>query len=79
MKLIAGRLNSENITRYWSIDEETPVRIGGYAIVENKGDYDLIKIIGFVTTDEKYSKFLTGVNVSKKVIKYIPRNEIRED
>ena len=33
----------------------------------------------FVETEEKYAKFLTGVNVNKKVIRLIARDSIRED
>lgn len=79
MKLIAGKLNGDNKVRFWSIDEDTQVIIGSYAVVQNRNDFDLVKIIGFINTDEKYFKFLTGLNVLKKVIKYIPRNKIRKD
>lgn len=84
MKLIAGKINSDNMVRYWKLEDENEIDIavigiGNYAIVQNKGDYDLVKIVGIVETDEKYAKFLTGVNVNKKVVRLIARNIIRED
>ena len=84
MKLIAGKINSDNMVRYWKLEDENEIDIavigiGNYAIVQNKDDYDLVKIVGIIETNEKYSKFLTGVNVNKKVVRLILRNSIRED
>ena len=79
MKLIAGKLNSDNNVRFWKVEEGIKTKIGSYAIVENKKDYDLVKVVGIINTSEKYEKFIAGVNVSKKVVKYIKRSEIRED
>ena len=42
-------------------------------------DYDLVKIIGTVITNEKYLKLLTNVNVNKKVVEIVDRSDIRED
>lgn len=80
-KLIVGRINSANIIGYWNTgDIYTPdVEVGDYAIVENKTDYDLIKIIGILETEEKYEKMLVNNGVSKKVVKYLARNQVRED
>ena len=54
MKLIIGKFNVSNKIAYWSIGEKyTPdVAINDYAIVENKDDFDLVKIIGIVETNE---------------------------
>lgn len=84
MKLIAGKINSDNVVRYWNLDRENAIDvavigIGNYAIVENKNDYDLVKIVGIVETNEKYAKFLTGANVNKKVVSVITRDSVRED
>lgn len=84
MKLIAGKLNQDSTIRYWMLEGENlkdieVFGIGHYAVVENKSDYDLVKIIGIVETEEKYAKFLTGVNVNKKVIRLLSRSSIRED
>lgn len=84
MKLIAGKINSDNVVRYWNLEGENAIDvavigIGNYAIVENKNDYDLVKIVGIIETNEKYAKFLTGVNVNKKVVRLITRDSVRED
>lgn len=84
MKLIAGKLNAENIVRYWMLEGEDVkdvdvIGIGNYAIVENKNDYDLVKIVGIVETNEQYVKFLAGVNVNKKVIRLLARATVRND
>lgn len=84
MKLMIGKLNSENSVRYWILEDENEkdidvIGIGNYAIVENKNDYDLVKIVGIVETNEKYARFITGVNVNKKVVRLIVRDSIRED
>lgn len=78
MKLIAGKLNS-GITHFWNVAEELYFEIGDYAIVENKNDYDLVKIVGIVETNKKYSKFITDVNVNKNVVSIIPRATVRND
>lgn len=77
MKAILGKLNKDSIVNYWNCQEKCSV--GDYAIVENRNDYDLVKIIGKVDTDDKYEKFLTPNGISKKVIKVIPRELIRKD
>lgn len=79
IKLIAGKFNNYNTVCYWNIDEDMDFKIGDYAIVENKNDYDLVKIVGVVETTEKYEKFISNCNVSKKVVSIISRDEIRED
>ena len=80
MKLILGKLNKDGIKNYWLANDIAPdVCCGDYAIVENINDYDLVKIIGIVETDEKYCGFLTPFGVSKKVIKFIARGQIRRD
>lgn len=80
MKLIIGKLNGANIINYWNTsDFILDVPVGDYAIVENINDYDLVKIIGIVETDEKYTKFLAPHGVSKRVIKYLPRDLVRRD
>lgn len=80
-KVIIGKINSSNIIGYWNAGEGyTPdVIAGDYAIVENKNDYDLIKIIGIVETNEKYKKFLAPNGISKSAIRYLARCQIRKD
>lgn len=91
MKLILGKLNVGSIVNYWKIDDEVIKKfnlndenhfnnlIGNYAIVENINDYDLVKIVGVVSTEEKYEKFLIGKTISKKVVNLMGRSMIRND
>ena len=80
-KLLIGKINASNTIGYWNIGENyTPDVISGdYAIVENKTDYDLIKIIGIVELREEYEKFLFNSKVSKKAIMYFARSRIKND
>lgn len=81
MKVIIGKINSSNTIGYWDVGEGyTPdVVSGDYAIVENKNDYDLVKIIGIVETKEEYGKFLAPNGVSKSVVRYLARCQVRKD
>lgn len=81
MKVIIGKINSSNKIDYWNaVKGYTPdVIAGDYAIVENKNDYDLVKIIGIVETNDKYAKFLAPNGISKSVIKYLARCQVRKD
>lgn len=78
MKLIAGRINNCNTTYFWNIDEQFDYQIGDYAIVENMGDYDLVKIVGVIETTEEYVKYLTNKKVNKNVV-YIIKELKRRD
>ena len=79
MRLIAAKLNSDNIVRFWKT-EKNNFEVGDYAIVENRNDYDLVKIVGIVETTEKYSSFfVNGYPVSKSVVSIIQRLLIRND
>lgn len=73
MKLIIGKSNVSNKIAYWSIGEKyTPdVAINDYAIVENKDDFDLVKIIGIVETNEEHAKELNSYREIKEVVDYI--------
>ena len=81
MKVIIGKINSSNTIAYWKAGNGyTPdVIAGDYAIVENKNDYDLVKIIGIVETNSKYEKFLAPNGVSKEAIRYLARCQVRKD
>lgn len=81
MKLIIGKINASNTVGYWNIGNNysPDIRSGDYAVVENKNDYDLIKVIGIVETSEKYEKFLVQNGVSKSVVWYYPRLNFRKD
>lgn len=77
--LIAGKFSDNNDVRFWRYDLNEGIQVGDYAIVENKGDYAMVKIVGYVVTKEKYTYCLASKNITKKVIKYIERKEIRAD
>lgn len=85
MKLIAGKHNGKNEVYYWEIDDKTigrsRVEVGDYAIVRNRCDYDLVKIIGITETIENYVRFFKGgaFVALKRVVIIVPRECIRED
>ena len=82
MNLIIGKLNSSNTTYYWKIEEDVLTKfnlgedqyfkklIGNYAIVENLNDFDLVKIVGVIETNDKYAKFLTNKTIRNKLLSY---------
>ena len=80
-KVIVGKLNSTNEVRYWNAGNGyTPdVICGDYAIVENKNDYDLVKIIGIMDINEKYEHFLVPNKISKTAVRYLARCQVRKD
>ena len=81
--LIAGVINGvQNQCYFWLGTKSTDCfRINDYAIVENKQGYDLVKIVGIVWTDEANLKTISknSLKKMKKVIKYIPREEIENE
>lgn len=81
MKVIIGKINSDNTIGCWNVGKDyTPdVIVGDYAIVENKNDYDLVKVIGIVETNDKYGKFLAPNGISKSAIRYLARCQVRKD
>lgn len=50
--LVAGMINATRKTLYWKTSTIS-TDIGDYAIVENNGGYDLIKIVGIVETTKE--------------------------
>ena len=80
-KIIMGKINSGNVIGFWKAGENlTPdVIAGDYAIAENKTDYDLIKIIGILETDEKYEKFIAPGGIAKKAIYYIAKCQVNKN
>lgn len=81
--LIAGVINSmPNIVYFWLCNKVDSFKIGDYAIVENLSSYDLVKIAGIVWTNEDNLKSITKVKdleKMKKVIKYIPKEELENE
>ncbi len=74
--LVAGVINATGQMLYWKIEEN--IDVGDYAIVENKNEYDLIKVVGLVYTTKanarKFSK--TKYERMKKVIKLLQKENI---
>lgn len=81
--LIAGKLNAvPDQCYFWLGTKSTDCfKINDYAIVENKQSYDLVKIVGIVWTDEANLKTISknSLKKMKKVIRYIPRDEIENE
>lgn len=79
-KIIMGKINSGNVIGFWKAGENltTDVIAGDYAIVENKTDYDLIKIIGILETNEKYEKFIAPLGITKKAIYYLAKCQVNK-
>ena len=82
--LIAGVINSiPNTVYFWLGNKNMDgFKIGDYAIVENLSSYDLVKIAGIVWTNEDNLKSITKVKdleKMKKVIKYIPKEELENE
>lgn len=73
--LVAGMINTTRKTLYWKSDI-CFIKIGDYAIVENNGGYDLIKIVGIVeTTKENAIKISNTVYEDMKNVKMIISKE----
>ena len=51
--LIAGVINATGNMLYWKDVEERLIFVGDYAIVENRDEYDLIKVVGKIFTTKK--------------------------
>lgn len=81
--LIAGVINAVPDQYYFWLGTKSTdcFKIDDYAIVENKQGYDLVKIAGIVWTDEANLKTISknSLKKMKKVIRYIPREEIEND
>lgn len=71
--LIKGLLNCDGIAREWELPNESDVNIGDYVIVENKKDYDLVKVIGITVTHEDYIPNFIGNMKLKKAVKVISK------
>ena len=51
--LIAGVINATGKMLYWKNMEEETIFVGDYAIVENRDEYDLVKVVGKIFTNKK--------------------------
>lgn len=53
---------------------------GDYAIVEDKNDFSLVKVIMVGEIKDNYQSFLTGhAHVRKKVVAVVPRKCLKDD
>lgn len=68
VKLVAGIINATGKMCYWK--DEIKANIGDYAIVENMNGFDLIRVVGTVTTEKKFAKRFSNTNYEdmKKVL-----------
>jgi len=76
--LIAGVINATGKMFYWK--DENFITIGNYAIVENMNGYDLVKVVGRVTTTkEEAIKFSnTKYNNMEKTITEVTKEKLEE-
>ena len=78
--LIAGKLNSSQMVRYWRVDHEMLIDIarGDFAIVSNVGGLDLIEIIGTMYVERKNVPLISNTKYEnmKNVKKVIAREEL---
>lgn len=76
--LIAGVINATGKMLYWKNDI-VALEVGDYAIVENMNNYDLVKVVGIVSTTKKEaSKFSnTQYKNMKKTVFLIKKEELR--
>lgn len=73
--LIAGTINATGKALYWRSNRE--IKVGNYAIVRNMNGYDLIKVVGIVTTTRSNaSKFS---NTKYENIKEVVQELLIED
>ena len=83
IKLIAGKHPDSSEVYWWQVPDKEYLGLyksGDYAIVEELGDYGLVKIIGTMEVEEKYVKYLIGKGKKlKNVVERIPRYRVRED
>lgn len=78
--IIIGKLNQNEKCNYWLCELELKEDdIGDYAIVENKTDYDIVKIIGITKTKKEFLKNMSYGEPYKKVIKIIKKEYLKEE
>ena len=76
--LIAGTMNKENTVRFWKTDIKD-INIGEYAIIENLGGYDLVKIVGILKTNKKYTSLISHTRYENmKEVKMTIENYVLE-
>ena len=76
--LIAGTMNKENTVRFWKTDIKD-INIGEYAIVENLGGYDLVKIVGILATNKKHTSLISHTRYENmKEVKMVIENYVLE-
>ena len=77
--LIAGKLNrSDSPVLYWKNEKNIALRVGDYAIVENRQSFDLVEIVGIVRTYKNKVGHFTknSYETVKNVIKIIEKEEL---
>lgn len=84
IKVILGKHAGKKDLLCWEVTPEVPYQFvdaksGNYAIVENRNDYAMVKVVCVAEIEEKYLHLLTGGKELKKVIRFVERNKVRED
>ena len=82
VKLICGKLQGNNVLRFWKVDNENiDTHIGNYAIVENLDSYTLIEILGIAITFKDKVSNITTIKYEnmKRMVKEIDINELIKD
>ena len=77
VSLIAGVINATEKMLFWK--NEANIGIGDYAVVENMNGYDLVKVVGIVTTTKaEVSKFSnTKYNNMEKAVLGIEESALK--
>lgn len=61
MRFIFGKLNAGHTRAYaWKVPDGMSVSVGDYALVENMGAFDLVKVCAIAETEKEYEKHITG-------------------
>lgn len=79
MNIILGKHNNNSkLYAYAMGDKELP-KSGDYAIVQNMGDVDMVKVIMAGEINNKYQRYITGhEKVKCNVIAIIPQELIKK-
>lgn len=81
--LMAGKLNTSQMVRYWKVEKEIVIDIarGDYAIVENQNGFDLVEIIGIINVDRKNVHLISNTKYEnmKKIKMIIEKEKLKPE
>ena len=81
MKIIFGKHAGFGAVYSWKMpyDMKADEAIGNYAIVENRNDYALVKVIGLAEVeDAQAAQAIAGANVNKNALRIISRESLNK-